>query len=58
MTPEELSAKLAVIQIAITCLGRMALKGPMGYLSANDMVQMKQALFDCLEVLNDEKEEE
>ena len=57
MTIEENAAKLAVIEIAIVCLGKLALKGPRAYLPANDRVEINQALFDCLEVLNDMKED-
>lgn len=56
MTTQENAAKLAVIEIAIVAFGRLALKGPRGHLTANDEVELRQALFDCLEVLNDEKE--
>ncbi len=55
---KENAAKLAVIEIAIVCLGRLALAGPRARLNANEVVEMRQALFDCLEVLNDMKEDE
>ncbi len=51
-----MSAKLAVIEIAIVCLARLSVRGPRGYLSANERSELNQALFDALEVLNDEKE--
>ncbi len=52
------SEKLAILEIAIVCLGKLALVGPGGRMTVNEQVEMRQALFDCLEVLNDEKEEE
>lgn len=56
LSEEENAAKLATLEIAIVCLGKLALAGPKGRLTVNEQVEMRQALFDCLEVLNNEKE--
>ena len=54
---EKTEAKLAVLEIAVAALGKLALDGPGGRLNANDRVELRQALFDALEVLNDELEQ-
>ena len=56
MITEIIEAKMATVEIAIVCLGRLALAGPGARLKANEVIEMRQALFDALEVLNDEKE--
>lgn len=56
MSDPEKDARYAVLEIAIKCLGRMALEGPGGEMSAQHRLELRQSLFDCLEVLNDEKE--
>ncbi len=53
---KQIEEKLAVVEIAITCLGKLALRGPRSKLNAQEVVELNQALMDCLEVLNDEKE--
>ena len=53
---QENAAKLAVIELAVIALGRLALAGPKGYLSAQDRIDLRQHLFDALEVLNNEKD--
>ena len=50
------SAKLAVIELAVKALGRLAMAGPMSYLTAQERAECMACLFDALEVLNDEKE--
>ena len=57
VSDKEIAAKLAVVEIAIVCLGKLALAGPKARMTVNDQIEMRQALFDCLEVLNDMKEE-
>ena len=52
----DLSAKLAVIELAVVALGKLALAGPRSRMTVNDQVESRQALFDALEVLNNEKE--
>ena len=56
MNAEEVEKKLAIVEIAIVCLGKLALAGPRARLTVNESVELMQALFDCLEVLNNEKE--
>lgn len=56
MRKEDESAKLAVIELAVQTLGRLALIGPSAYLSPNERAKLNQILFECLEVLNDEKD--
>ncbi len=52
------AAKQAVIEIAIVMLGKLALRDSgAAYLTAHEATACYQALIDCLEVLNDEKEE-
>ena len=53
---QEESAKLAVIELAVSALGALAVGGPHGKLNANERVEMRQCLMDALEVLNNEKE--
>ena len=50
------SAKLAVIELAVVALGRLAVRGPNTHLSVQDRVELNQTLFECLEVLNNEKD--
>ena len=53
---QALSAKLAVIELAVAALGRLAVRGPKSHLTTNERVLLNQTLFDALEVLNNEKE--
>ncbi len=57
MTKEERSkaAKLAVIEEAVCLLGRLAVRGPGTHLATNERAELNQKLFECLEVLNNEK---
>ncbi len=51
------SAKLAVIELAVVALGKLALQDSRtGYLSAQEKIDAHQCLMDALEVLNDERE--
>ena len=51
-------AREAVIQIAVECLGRIALQDRQRvFCTPSELEEMYQALFDVLEVLNDEKED-
>ena len=47
-------ALLSVIRRAVYLLGKLALRGPRSYLSANERDELNTALFECLEELNDE----
>ncbi len=53
-----LDRKVEVISFAVRVLGRLALRGPGAYLGHEERVKLNQALFSCLEVLNDEKGDE
>ncbi len=49
------SAKLSVIEVAVTALGKLAIEGPKHYLNLNERHELNQKLFECLEILNNEK---
>ena len=54
---EEEAQLQALVVIAITCLGRIALQRS-GHvsMSTDELLELYQSLFDLLEVLNDKKE--
>ena len=56
--PAELTLKgrVVVIARAVQVLGKLVMTGPGAYLSHNERRELNQLLFECLEVLNDEKE--
>ena len=49
------SAKLTVIARAVAMLGKLVMTGPGTYLSHDERRRLNQMLFECLEILNDEK---
>lgn len=53
---DETAARFAVVELAVVALGKLAVAGPRGKMNANEREEMRQCLFDCLEVLNNEKE--
>lgn len=53
---QRLTAKVAVLEIAVDCLGKLALRGPGYKLNAQELQEVHEALVDSLEILNDEKE--
>ena len=51
------AAKLAVLGLAVSALGKLALQDkPDAYLTAQERQDAYQCLMDALEVLNDEKD--
>ncbi len=53
---EARSARIAVIQLAVSLLGELALQQrPGAVLTPQDGAELHDALFACLEVLNNEK---
>ncbi len=48
-------AKLVLLE-GVAALGALALAGPYGELTAEERRDLKESLFECLELLNNEKE--